>query len=137
MIFAPQNLLSKRRHATSIRACAVGHDAIDLVEVLGRQRRLIDGMLGKAAKRVDDTAAHTYGSDRSAAELCVRLVGVGSGEAKRAIEVAAKLESLPATDAAMRAGTLSARSAALIASTAADDPSVERTLVAGGGERSR
>ncbi len=66
-------------------------------------------MLGKAAKRVEDTAAHTYGTDRNAAELCVRLVGVGSGEAKRAIEVAGKLESLPATDAAMRAGQLSAR----------------------------
>ena len=86
-----------------------GQEAIDVVEVLGRQRRLIDGMSGKVAKRVDDTAAHTYGTDRSAAELCSRLVGVGFGEAKRAIEVAAKLESLPATDAAMRTGTLSAR----------------------------
>ena len=106
-----------------------GQDAIDVVETLGRQRRLIDGMLGKAAKRVEDTAAHTYGSDRSAAELCSRLVGVGSGEAKRAIEVAAKLEGLPATDAAMRAGTLSARSAALIAATAPDNPSAERSLL--------
>ena len=38
-------------------------------------RRLIDGMVGKAAKRVEDTAAYTYGTDRNAAELCARLVG--------------------------------------------------------------
>jgi hypothetical protein len=106
-----------------------GTDAIAIVTEIGSLRRLTDGLLGKAAKRVEDTAAHTYGSDRSAEELCERLVGVGSGEAKRAIEVAGKLESLPATDAAMRAGTLSVRSAALIASTAADDPSVERSLL--------
>jgi Domain of unknown function (DUF222) len=109
-------------------ACS-GQDAIDAVERIGRIRRLADGLLGKAAKRVEDTAAYTYGSDRSAAELCERLVGVASGEAKRAIDTAKKLESLPATDAAMRAGTLSARSAALIASTAADDPSVEQSLL--------
>ena len=106
-----------------------GQDAIDLVEEIGVQRRLLDGMLGKAAKRVEDTAAHTYGTDRNAAELCERLIGVSTGEAKRAIETAGKLESLPATDAAVRAGTLSARAADLIAATAADDPAVERELL--------
>ena len=86
-------------------------------------------VLGKAAKRVEDTAAYVYKNDRNAAELCQRLTGVSTGEAKRAIEVAGKLESLPATDAAMRAGTLSSRQADLIVSVAADDPSVERQLL--------
>ena len=106
-----------------------GQEAVDLLTELGVWRRLIDGAIAKTAKRVDDTAAHTYGSDRSAAELCSRLVGVGSGEAKRAIEVAAKLESLPATDAAVRSGKLSGRQADLIASAAAEDPSIERDLI--------
>jgi hypothetical protein len=106
-----------------------GQEAIDLVEELGVQRRLLDGMLGKAAKRVEDTAAYTYKNDRNAAELCARLVGVASGEAKRAIEVAGKLESLPATDAAVRAGKLSARAADLIVAAASEDPSVERELI--------
>jgi hypothetical protein len=110
-------------------AALTGQEAIDVVALLGPILRLANGVLGKAAKRVDDTAAHTYGTDRSAAELCVRLIGVGSGEAKRAIEVAGKLESLPTTAAAVRAGTLSARSASLIAGTAADDPTVERSLL--------
>jgi hypothetical protein len=106
-----------------------GREAIDLVEVLGRQRRLIDGMIAKAAKRVEDTAAYTYDGHRNTGELCEKLIGVASGEAKRAIATAAKLESLPAVDAAMRAGRLSSRQADLIASVAADDPSVERSLL--------
>jgi Domain of unknown function (DUF222) len=106
-----------------------GREAIDLVEVLGRQRRLIDGMIAQAAKRVEDTAAYTYDGHRNTGELCEKLVGVSSGEAKRAIETATKLEALPAVDAAMRAGRLSSRQADLIAATAADDPSVERSLL--------
>jgi 5-methylcytosine-specific restriction endonuclease McrA len=106
-----------------------GQDAVDLVEALGVQRRLIDGMIAKAAKRVEDTAAYTSDGDRNAAELCARLVGVGSGEAKRAIETATKLEALPLTDAAVRAGRLSARQADLIVAAATDDPSVERDLL--------
>ena len=95
-----------------------------------RSGGLIDGMLAKAAKRVEDTAAYTYeGIDRNAAELCARVTGVSSGEAKRAIEVAAKLESLPATDAAVRAGTLSARATDLIVAAASEDPTVERELI--------
>jgi Domain of unknown function (DUF222) len=110
-------------------ASCSGTDAIAIVTEIGAIRRLSDGLLGKAAKRVEDTAAHTYGSDRSASELCERLVGVASGEAKRAIETASRLESLPVTDAAVRAGRVSSRQADLIASTAADDPSVERSLL--------
>jgi hypothetical protein len=109
-------------------ACS-GDAAIAIVKEVGSIRRLADGLLGKAAKRVEDTAAYTYKNDRNAAELCQRLTGVSTGEAKRAIELAGKLESLPATDAAMRAGTLSSRHADLIVSVAADDPSVEGELL--------
>ena len=86
-------------------------------------------MVAKVAKRVEDTAEHTRHRDRSAAELCARVTGVSSGEAKRAIEVAAKLEALPATDAAVRAGRLSARATDLIVAAAAEDPTVERELI--------
>jgi hypothetical protein len=111
-----------------------GQGAIDVLAKLGTIRRLVDGMMAKAAKRVEDTAAHTYGTDRSAAELCSRLTGVTSGEAKRAIEVAAGLESLPATDAAVRAGTLSARAAGMIVEAAPEDPAVEQELISAAGK---
>src|SRR6478609_7536479 len=94
-------------------ACG-GDETVAFLEKLGAIRRLTDGMIAKAAKRLDDTAEHTRHTDRSAAELCARVTGVSTGEAKRAIEVAAKLEALPATDAAVRAGKLSSRATDLI-----------------------
>jgi hypothetical protein len=109
-------------------ACG-GAETVAFLEKLGAIRRLTDGMIAKAAKRLEDTAEHTRHTDRSAAELCARVTGVSAGEAKRAIEVAAKLESLPATDAAVRAGKLSARAADLIVSAASEDPTVERELI--------
>ncbi len=110
------------------RACS-GQEAVSLLEELGAARRLVDGLIARVMKRVEDTAAHTYGSDRNAAELCERLVGISSGEAKRAIAVATQLDALPATDAAVREGRLSARQADLIVTAAADDPTVEGELL--------
>ena len=110
-------------------ASGSGDDAIACMKDLGIIRRLTDGMVAKTAKHVDDTAAHTYGADRSAAELTSRLVGVTTGEAKRAIEVAGKLKALPVVDAAVRAGRVSARQTDLIAAVASDDPSLQRDLL--------
>ena len=104
---------------------------------LGKIRRLTDGMLAKAAKRVEDTKAPTRGGDRSAADQLARETGLGSGEAKRAMGTAADLEALPATDAAVHAGELSARQADLIAATAkavGNDPAVERELLDAAGQ---
>ncbi len=110
-------------------AAWTGAEALALLEAAGVVRRLVDGVIAKAAKRVEDTAEHTRHRDRSAAELCARVTGVSSGEAKRAIEVAGKLESLPATDAAVRAGSLSSRHAELIVAEAAENPGAERQLL--------
>jgi hypothetical protein len=106
-----------------------GAQAARLVGELGAIRRLTDGVLARAAKRVADTNAYARHGDRSAAEWCARVVGVGSGEAKRAIENAGRLESLPETDAAVRAGRLSAAQAELIASAASHRPGAEHELV--------
>ena len=103
-----------------------------MVAELGKIRRLTDGMLAKAAKRVQDTAAPTQDGDRGAEDQLARETGVGSGEAKRAMGTAGDLEALPATDAAVRAGELSGRAAELIAATAkavGNDPAVERELL--------
>lgn len=109
-------------------ACG-GAETVAFLEKLGAIRRLTDGMIAKGAKRLEDTAEHTRHTDRSAAELCARVTGVSSGEAKRAIEVAAKLEALPVTDAAVRAGKLSSRATDLIVGAASEDPAVERELI--------
>src|SRR3954471_8904536 len=72
--------------------------ALYAVDELGAVRRVVDGMLAKAAKRVSE--ATTQG-ERNAAALVARTLGVGVGEVRAAIETATKLENLPATDAAV------------------------------------
>lgn len=104
--------------------------AIWLVEQLGALRRLIDGMLAKAAKRVDDLHAHKHEGDRDSAAFCARMVGIGVRDARRLIETAEKLDALPATDAAVRAGTLSSRQAQMIADAATINPDAECDLIA-------
>lgn len=114
-------------------ACS-GPQAIRLVEELGAVRRLADGLLARAAKRVADTAAYVKHGDRSAAELCARVVGVGTGEVKRAIDSANRLSVLPETDRAVREGRISAQEAELITRTAVHDPDAEATLLGAAGQ---
>jgi hypothetical protein len=106
-----------------------GSDALAITEELGGVRRLADGMVARAAKRVADTGAFGLEGDRSAAEAVERLVGISASEAKRAIAVADKLDRLPATDAALRSGEISSREADLIVAAAADEPEIERDLL--------
>lgn len=113
-----------------------GEQAVRAVAELGAIRRLVDGMLGKTANRVHETSAHTRsgGSDRDAAQLVSRAVGADASEARRVISTAKKLEQLPETDAAVRAGRLSARQAELVADAATVNPGAERDLLAAAGE---
>ncbi len=109
-----------------------GEDAVRLVRELGAIRCLVDGILGKAAHRVEDTSAHRRNgeNDRDAAHLVGRALGTDSSEARRAIRTAKKVEKLPDTDAAVRAGLLSARQAELIADAATANPAAEQKLLA-------
>jgi hypothetical protein len=120
--------LEEIAHELDATTCS-GREAVDLVEALGVIRRLADGMVARAAKRVEDTAAYAYRGERNAAEVVERLVGISTGEAKRAIEVADKLDRLPATDEALRSGRLSARQADLIVAAAGDQPEIEADLL--------
>ena len=110
-----------------------GEQAVRVVTELGAIRRLVDAMLGKAAARVDETSAHKRNgeNDRDAAQLVGRTVGAEASEARRAIKTAKQLEKLPETDAAVRAGRLSARQAEMVADAATANPGAERELLAG------
>ncbi len=109
-------------------------EAVRAVEELGVIRHAVDGMLAKAAKRVADTGAHVARGERNAAALVAKALGVPAGEARSAIDTAAKLEHLPATDAAARAGKLSARAAQMIADAASVNPDAEQQLLDAAGE---
>ncbi len=97
--------------------------ATRVVDQLGAIRRVVDGMLGQAAKRVAETSA-----DNGCAAVG-RLLGIGTGEVRSAVATAKKLEALPATDAAVRAGRLSSKEATLIADAATLNPDAEAHLL--------
>ncbi len=113
-----------------------GEQAVRAVKELAAIRCLLDGMLGKAAWRVDETAAHRRNgeNDRDAAQLVGRELGTDPSEARRVIRTAKKVEKLPDTDAAVRAGRLSARQAELVADGATANPAAEPRLLEAAGE---
>jgi len=107
-----------------------GADALRAVDELGAIARVIEGLLGCCAKRVDDSGVHETRGDRSAASLVGRTLGVPAGEVRNIIDTAAKLERLPATAAAVRDGRLSPRQARTIAEAATANPGAEPELLA-------
>ncbi len=115
-------------------ATLTGEQAVRLVDELGVIRRLTDAVLAKAAKRVEDTAAHLRGSDRDAVQFVARTVGINPSEARRVISAANKLEDLPVADEAVREGRLSSRQAQMIADAASVNPGAERALLAAAAE---
>jgi hypothetical protein len=97
--------------------------ATRVVDQLGAIRRVVDGMIGKAARRVAETNAN------NGCGAAARLLGVGTGEVRGAVETAKKLEALPATAAAVREGRLSSKEASLIADAATLNPDAEAELL--------
>ncbi len=104
-------------------------NSVAVMEQLGRARRFFDVLTCEVSKEIAETDAFVEHGDRNAAELCARMMGVETGEAKRAIANATRLESLPETEAAFRAGRLSAQQVTLISQVAVRDPSLEAELL--------
>ena len=97
--------------------------AARVVDELAWIRNVVDAMIAKTAKRVAET------SERDGAARVARSLGVGRGVAQAAIDNAASLEQLPATDAAVREGRLSAGQAQMIAAAATANPAAELDLL--------
>jgi len=111
-----------------------GREAVRVVEEAGVVLRLVQGVLARAARRVAQTDAHVGAGDKDAAQCVARVVGVTVGEARRTIGHAELLAGLPATDAAVREGRLSARQTGLIVEAASRNPAAEPALLAAAGQ---
>ena len=102
------------------------------VEAFVRVERL--GAAGKAlaVRRVAATGSwkQADGAHRDAASWVAALSGTTVGQATGLLETAARLEALPATEAALRAGDLSPAEVSLVADAATADPHAERELLA-------
>ena len=84
-----------------------------------------------AAARVAESNAWKAAGERSAAHHLAKTTGVGVGTAAAALETAKRLNDLPATAGAARAGTLSPQQAAMIADAAKANPGAETKLLEG------
>jgi len=106
-----------------------GRDAATLVELAGHGKRVCAAIETLAARRVADTKVWRDGGHRSAAHWVAETTGETVGAATRTLETARALDALPGTDAAFRAGEISATQAAEIASAAGADPHAEGDLL--------
>jgi hypothetical protein len=86
---------------------------------------------GKAlvAARAVETNQWRLGGDRSPEQWLANRTGTTPGAAKEALDTAHRVESLPATDAAVRTGRLSPGQAAVVADAATVDPDAEQELL--------
>jgi hypothetical protein len=107
-----------------------GAQARRLVEDLAGLERLAAAGRVIAMRRVDETRSWAKdGAYRDAATWLASTTGSTVGQARSTIETAARLEDLPETEAALRAGELSSVQANEVAAAAAADPVAERALL--------
>ena len=82
------------------------------------------------ARRVEESNVWRHDGDRSAAHFLAHKTGTTVGQAISTLEVAHRLEDLPATDEAFRGGALSEVQAAAVTAAAEADPTAEQALLA-------
>ena len=106
-----------------------GPGAVEAVRHFGEIERLAGAGKALAAARVEVTRAWQGSGTRSAAHFVASTSGSSVHSAVVALETARRLESLPATEEALRSGKLSLAQANEIASTAGERPEKESELV--------
>jgi uncharacterized protein DUF222 len=110
--------------------CLDGRDAAALVELVARGERICASMKTLAARRVDETKVWREDGHRTAQNWLAEKTGETVGAAARSLETARRLDELPETEAAFRAGDLSETQAHEITGAAEADPSAEGDLLA-------
>jgi hypothetical protein len=113
-----------------------GPQAVSLVEWFATVERLAAAGKAKVAARAVATNQWRRSGDRSPEHWLARLSGTTVGAAKDVLDTARRLEQLPETDRAVRAGRLSPQQASAVAEAAGADPDAERSLLAAAPEES-
>jgi Domain of unknown function (DUF222) len=111
-------------------SCLGGEQARRLVEEFARIERL--GAAGKAIamRRVEETGTWAQaGAFRDGAAWLAATTGTTVSAARATIDAAERLEELPTTEAALRAGELSAVQVNEVTAAAAADPTAETSLL--------
>ena len=110
-------------------------DALDVaqakraIDLCTRAERLVHASRARLARRVERAVVWKRDGHRSAAHWLASATGTSVGAAMRSLETARRLEELPETADAFRAGELSESQASEIAAAASLDPSAEGRLL--------
>src|SRR5947199_3457262 len=110
-----------------------GDGAARLVKLFAEAERLASAGKTLMARRVEETSRWRRDGHRNAASWLAATTGSSVGSALGALETARRLEKLPATAEAHRAGRLSPAQAREIAGAAAADPGAETRLLGAAG----
>lgn len=111
-------------------------DAAGLVEWFAAVERRAAAGTTIAAARVAAAGSWQGSGDRSAADWLAKQTGSSIRQARSTLQTGAQLADAPGTDAAFRAGQLSAEQAEALAAAAAVDPDAEAALLALAEQRS-
>jgi uncharacterized protein DUF222 len=104
-------------------------DALPMWEAFDRIERSAATAKLLLTARVDESRAAQRSGHRDTAELLAKKAGTSTAAARRRLDTAKKLSELPATSEALRAGTLSADQADVVAGAASANPRAERSLL--------
>ncbi len=126
-----------RRVADDLRAALAdleperlsGPDAARMLDVFSEIEKLASGGKLLSARRVESSNVWRRRGHRSAAAHIAEATGTGLGPAINALKAARRLDSLPATDDAMRHGRLSEAQVTEITGAAILQPDAEKELV--------
>jgi hypothetical protein len=106
-----------------------GELAAALVEYFSRLERLAACGTTLCAARVIESSSGVAGDEQRAGAWLAAKTGESVGRARRALEAARKMQSLPDLEAAYRGGELSSDQVAEIAEAASEAPSSEQALL--------
>jgi hypothetical protein len=107
-----------------------GPGARSLVELFGELERLSSAGKALAVRQVVATGSWKQGgAHRDAADWLAAATGATVGAARATLETSSRLATLPSTEAALRAGALSAVQVDAIADAASVDPGAELELL--------
>lgn len=107
-----------------------GPQARELTADAAELERLAGALRTLAAGRVAETGAWVHAGDfRDAGAWMASITGTTVGRARATLETAERLTELPATEAALRSGSLSDQQVDAIAGAATADPNAEQRLL--------
>ena len=106
-----------------------GPDAARMLDIFAEIEKLASGGKLLSARRVESSNVWRRRGHRSAAAHIAEATGTGLGPAINTLKAARRLDSLPATDDAMRHGRLSEAQVNEIAGAAILQPDAEKELV--------